>query len=167
MNQRKAQNHWLETILSVLLPLLLSGCALFGHAGAQRIEEVHLFGLPTALVAPESSLPEGIGVRVYASEAGGSHSLPIQEGRLDVLMFDQSATRLNPQTQKPLKLWSFQAKELAPFHLVTMIGACYQLELRWNQDRPKGRVVTVVARYRGPDNSELYSTPTTIALTSH
>ncbi len=168
MNPPKPRDRWLGTTLSAFLLLLVPGCALFGHAGAQRIGEIHLFGLPTALTAPGSSLPGGVGVRIYASQVGGSQGLPIVKGRLEVLMFNQSATGLNAQTQKPFKVWSLEPTELAAFRVATKIGTCYQLELTWNQDdRPKGKVLTVVARYQSSDNSEIYSNPTTIALTSH
>jgi hypothetical protein len=153
----------------LLLPILLAlipGCALLGRSAPPPIGEIHLFGLPTALTLPGSSLPAGVGVRIYASETNGSRGLPVQDGRLDVLLFDQSAVGLNPQTQKPLKVWSFQAADLAVFRSATMVGMCYQLELRWGPDRPKGKVATVVARYSGSDKSEIYSTATSIALTT-
>ncbi len=81
----------------VTLLALLPGCALLGGSRAQPIGEIHLFGLPTALAIPGSTLPGGIGVRIYASEAGGAHGLPIKQGRLEVLVFDQAAVGLNPQ----------------------------------------------------------------------
>ncbi|HWH71398.1 MAG TPA: hypothetical protein VNT26_18630, partial [Candidatus Sulfotelmatobacter sp.] len=98
---------------------------------------------------------------------GGAQGLPLQQGRLEVLLFDRPAVGLSPKTQQPLKVWSFQPAELAPFRSVTMMGTCYQLELRWDQERPKGTVLTVLARYHKPDGSEIYSMPATIPLTPH
>ena len=166
MSQILRRCRCLLLTLPALVLALLPGCAAFSGGSSHPIGEIHLFGLPTALTIPGSALPAGVGVRIYASETGGSRGLPVRKGRLEVLLYDQSAERLIPQTQKPLKVWGFQAADLASFRSVTMMGTCYQLELRWDQDRPKGKVFTVVARYRGSDNSEVYSTPATIALTS-
>ncbi len=144
-----------------------TGCAGLGRGGGPPIAEVHLFGLPTALTAVGSSEPNGVGIRVYASAAGGSQGIPIRQGHLDVLVFDQSAEGLNPQTKEPLKTWSFQAADLEPYRATSMMGTGYTLELRWNQVRPKGKVLTVVARYVKPDKSEIYSPPTVISGTAH
>lgn len=147
--------------------VMVAGCATLGGRASNPVGEIHLFGLPTALTVAGSSVAGGVGVRVYASETGGSRGIPIHHGRLEVLMFDQSAAGLNPQTEKPLKVWSFQASDLAPFQSATMMGTGYQLELMWDQDRPKGKVFTVVARYRGSGKTDIYSTPTAIAVATH
>lgn len=153
--------------LSVATLGLLAGCSLLGGSASHQIGEVHLFGLPTALTIPGSTLPGGLGIRIYASEPGGTLGRPIQQGRLDVLMFDQPAAGLDPQKQKPIKVWSFEAADLASLRSDTMLGICYQLELRWNQERPKGNLVTVFARYHRSDKLQVYSKPTVIALTTH
>ena len=138
-----------------------------GDRAAGPVGEIHLFGLPTALTVAGSSVAGGVGVRIYASEAGGSRGIPIQRGSLEVLMFDQAAAGVDPQTQKPLKTWTFEAAKLAQFQFTTMMGTGYQLELKWDNDRPKGNAFTVVARYRGTDKSEIFSTPAAIAIGTH
>jgi len=149
--------------MTLWLLWLVAGCALFEGGGAKLIGEIHLFGLPTALTVAGSSQAGGVGVRIYASEVGGSQGVPIRNGRLEVLMFDQASAGLDPQTGKPLKVWSFEPTELVPFQSATMMGAGYQLELMWGRDRPKGKIFTVVARYRNPGKADVYSTPAVIA----
>jgi hypothetical protein len=46
----------------------------------------------------------------------------------------------------------------------TSLGVGYQLALRWEANRPRGSVVTVTARYRGPDGRELWSAANTISV---
>jgi hypothetical protein len=154
-------------LLPAMLLVLAAGCASMDGGGGKAIGEIHLFGLPTALTVAGSSVPGGVGVRIYAGETGGFRGLPIRRGRLEVLMFDHSAAGLDPQTEQPLKVWSFEAADLAPFESHTMVGTGYQLELRWDQDRPKGKVFTVVARYRGSSKSVIYSAPAAIAVATH
>ena len=161
-------SQWRCLTLPALLLGLLSGCATVdGGGGSKTIGEIHLFGLPTALTVAGSSVPGGVGVRIYASETGGSRPLPIRRGRLEVLMFDRPSAGLNPQTEKPLKAWGFEAGELAPFESTSMVGVGYQLELEWGQDRPNGKVFTVVARYRASGRNYIYSAPAAIAVATH
>jgi hypothetical protein len=153
--------------LPALVLVLPSGCGTLGGGASKPVGEIHLFGVPTALTIAGSSVAGGVGVRIYASEVGGTRGIPISQGRLEVLMFDQSAAGLDPQTQKPLKVWSFEAPDLAAFQSATMMGTGYQMELTWDRERPKGRVFTVVVRYLGPGKTEIYSTPAVIAIATH
>jgi hypothetical protein len=160
-------SRWLQVTPPAIFLVLAAGCGSLGGGSSHSVGEIHLFGLPTALTVAGSSVAGGVGVRIYASETGGSRGIPIRRGRLEVLMFDQSAAGLNPQTEKPLKVWSFEAVDLAPFLSATMMGTGYQLELMWDQARPKGKVFTVVARYRGSAKTDIYSTPAAIAVSTH
>jgi len=143
---------------------LLSGCASLGGGGGSTIGEIHLFGLPTAINMPGTTMPGGIGVRIYASEIGGSRGLPIRSGRLDILMFDQPAEGLDPKTKPPLKAWSFQAGDLSTYSGMTMMGLCYTLELRWDQAQPQGKVISVVVRYTEKNKPPIYSPATVIGV---
>lgn len=157
----------LALALPVWLALVAAGCAHSSGRSSGPIGELHLFGLPTALTVAGSSVAGGAGIKLYASQVGGSKGLPIRRGRLEVLMFDRSAAGLDPQTEKPLKIWTFGSQDLAPFESSTMVGTGYQLELKWDQDRPKGRVFTVVARYRDAGKPDIYSSPAAIAMATH
>ncbi|MEN9676501.1 MAG: hypothetical protein RIS76_2397, partial [Verrucomicrobiota bacterium] len=52
--------------------LAASGCA---TGGGQSVSELHLFGVPVALNLDPTPGPDGIGVRVYASDAGGAEGV--------------------------------------------------------------------------------------------
>ena len=129
--------------------------------GAGPVGEIHLFGFSKALRGPMGL--EGVSVQVFASPPGVAHGIPIHRGKLEILMFDHSEN-LNPRLEKPLRVWSFDPAQLDELHATTVIGDGYQLELRWNKDRPKSKAITLVARYSGSGKEEVYSTPITIPL---
>lgn len=153
--------------LYLLLGLLLAGLAGCSSVRTSEIAEVHLFGLPSALTLPASSAPVGVGIQIYATDPGGPRGLPIHRGRLEVLMFDQPVANLNPETDKPAKTWSFEPKDLEHFLSTTRMGIGYQLELLWGKDKPKGRSLTVIARYRVTGHPDIYSTSAAISTVLH
>lgn len=159
----------MPAICLALLLALLVGCGTTGGGGGNSgsVQEIHLFGLPTALTMAGSSVAGGVGVRIYASTSGGSKGLPLRQGTLEILLFDQSPTGLDAQTAKPLKIWSFAANELVPYQSNSLMGFGYQFELQWDKDRPRGRVFTIVARFRPNPKTEIYSTPAAIAIATH
>jgi len=130
--------------------------------GTGPVGEIHLFGFSKALRGSHGL--EGVGIQVFASKLGVAHGVPILRGRLEVLMFDRSDSSLNPRIEKPFKVWGFDPAQLNTFRTTTVIGDGYPLELRWNQDRPKSKAITLVARYSSPGKEEVYSTPITISL---
>jgi hypothetical protein len=153
---------WLPSLWPAILLGLAAGCA--GLAGG-GIGEIHLFGIPTALMNMEGQPGAGgIGLQVYASEAGGARGVPIRQGRLEILMFDAAPAGLDPRVAKPLKVWSFAPAQLDAFAASSFLGKGYQLALKWEQARPVGRIVTVVARYRPSSGVELYSLPSAILV---
>ncbi len=79
-------------------------------------------------------------------------------------MFDRVDSSLNPRVEKPFKVWGYDAPQLEAFRITTVIGDGYPLEVRWNQDRPKSKAITLVARYSSPGKEEVYSAPITISL---
>jgi hypothetical protein len=130
--------------------------------GTGQVGEIHLFGFSKALRGPHGI--EGVGIQVFASELDVAHGIPILRGRLEILMFGRSDDSLNPRTEKPLKVWSFDPKQLDAFRTTTVIGEGYPLELKWNEDRPKSKAITLVARYSSPGKEEVFSAPITIPL---
>ncbi|MGO8698285.1 MAG: hypothetical protein ACLQVY_11275 [Limisphaerales bacterium] len=130
--------------------------------GTGPVGEIHLFGFSKALRGPRGI--EGLGIQVFASKLGVARGIPILRGRLEVLMFDRVDSSLNPRVEKPFKVWGYDAPQLEAFRITTVIGDGYPLEVRWNQDRPKSKAITLVARYSSPGKEEVYSAPITISL---
>src|ERR1041385_173041 len=100
-----------NALVSIAAAFLLAGCA-GTQPGASRpfassgeIEELHLFGAPIALDLDGIPGPDGVGVRVYASSAAAAKGRAIQDGILEVLMFDKPPA---PGAQPPPRhIWSF------------------------------------------------------------
>ena len=130
--------------------------------GPDRIEELHLFGLPVALELDGRPGPDGIGVRLYASARGTARGLAIRRGTLDVLMFEGAVDPELLRTTPPHEVWSFPATDLQAMSARTSLGVGYQLALRWAKRPPRSGAVTVMARYLSPDGQVLYSAPDVI-----
>ena len=162
MSNRGRRMGWPGLLLFVALAVV-SGCAHGGGRGPGAISEVHLFGVPVALNLDGAPGPDGIGVRIYASGPTVARGVEIRKGVLEVLMFDGSVDGGSVRGVTARKVWTLDAKDLKPLAAETSLGVGYQLALRWEGNRPRGNVVTVTARYRGPDGRELWSAANTIS----
>jgi hypothetical protein len=150
------------------LPALLLSCLVAGCAtvpSGPGVEEVHLFGVPSALNLDSLPGPDGVGVRIYASTATVAKGLPIRSGVLEVLMFDSPAQAAEPASNKPRHVWSFTPGQLKQVAGETSMGLGYRMALPWGTDKPAGHSVTVIARYLPRNGKPIYSAPSTIALT--
>ncbi len=178
MTRRAAMKRFQSAPLALALAIVVvaglgSGCAGKsdrprsrggGGGGNGIVDEVHLFGVPVALDLDGRPGPDGVGVRVYASEGGRAHGVAIRDGHLEILMFDGAFEAPALAGRAPLKVWTFAPKELAPFSADTSLGTGYQLALSWGANRPTGRGVTLLARYVSPDGRALVSSPNSIPL---
>ncbi len=161
------------TLLTGALALVCAGCTggprnqiITPKPARGPIGEIHLFGIPVALDLDGRPGTDGIGVRLYASPSDRARGMPIKEGRLEILMFEGAVEAAALGTATPLRTWTFEAGQLAQFQSETSLGTGYQLALRWEENRPKGKAVTVVARYRSPAGAVLLSTANSITVES-
>lgn len=129
---------------------------------------LHLFGVPTALNLDGVPGPDGFAVRVFYSLSTRARGIPINNGTLEILMFDGArgdgfvgGTAAAPAA--PLRVWPFTAVALKEFSTQTSLGIGYQLVLRWGENRPTKEHFTVVARYRPPKGPILLSAPSGIS----
>lgn len=152
---------WATALLT--LALLAPGCASL-PGGGRAVGELHLFGASTPLNLDTRPGPDGVGVRLYASAAGGAEGIPIRDGILEVLLFDGSVSTAAARSQEPLKIWNFDAKALKAFEGKTSLGVGYQLALRWTPAVPRQAAITVIARYLPPDGPALWSTSNIVPL---
>ena len=128
------------------------------------IGEIHLFGVPVALDLDGRPGPDAIGVRLYANPSDRARGMPIKDGTIEVLMFDGTVGPESMDRVKPLRVWTFTALQLAPFVTETSLGTGYQLGLAWEDNRPRGNAVTVVARYRSASGAMMLSTASSISI---
>lgn len=155
---------WRTGLLLFAALALVPGCSHGVGRGSGAVSEVHLFGVPVALNLDGRPGPDGIGVRIYASGSTVARGLEIRQGVLEVLMFDGAVDGGSVRGATPRKVWALDAKDLKPLAAETSLGVGYQLALRWEGSRPRSSVVTVAARYRGPDGREQWSAANTISV---
>lgn len=129
-----------------------------------RIQELHLFTVPSALDLDGKPGPDAFEVRVYASNADKAKGIPITQGSLEIMMWDGVSSSQVSSTNKPLHIWSFKQEELKRNVSQTSLGIGYRLTLRWEQDAPKKDGITIVARFLPTKGSPVYSPPSGIAM---
>ena len=151
-------------LIGVLPALSTAGCGTSGTHASGSPAELHLFAVPSAIQVGERPIADGIGVRIYASAAGKAQGVPLRAGRLEIVMFDGTPRSAEIRSTNPAQIWAFSAPELVPFETTSTLGTGYQLALSWGDKPPKGKVVTVIARYYSSRGAELVSTANTIAV---
>jgi hypothetical protein len=102
---------------------------------------------------------------VYASSREPAQGLAIRSGKLDILMFDSGDSKTG-QKETPRHVWSFRPHELKEYEGDTQLGVGYRFALQWGADAPRGRSVTVIARYVPSRGEPIYSSPSTISLSA-
>jgi hypothetical protein len=152
-------------VWSLLAALSLAACAtMSGGGGGDRVDEVHLFGLPVTLNLDGKPGADGFAVRVFLTKGGGAKGSTIQSGNLEVLMFDGVVGSDEIAAKEPKQIWKFTPRQLAPLREQTSLGNGYRFALRWDQPPTHG-YITVVARYVPPKGGPVYSSPSTITAT--
>lgn len=148
--------------------LWTGGCATSGGrvASGGTIESLHLFGLPIALELDGRPGPDGIGIRLFASAGTQARGVSIQQGTLEILLFEGTVPEGEIRSTPPRKVWALTPANLRPYESETSLGVGYQLALRWENLRPRQNSATVVARYRTPGGKEIYSDANAIPLTA-
>jgi hypothetical protein len=149
----------------LIAALCLAACATMSGGGrGDRIDEVHLFGLPVTLNFDAKPGPDGFAVRVFVTKGGGAKGSTIESGNLEVMMFDGVIGADEIATKEPNQTWKFTARQLASLREQTSLGNGYRFALRWENPPTHGHI-TVVARYVPPKGEPVYSSPSTIMAT--
>ena len=132
--------------------------------GDNRIEELHLFGVPMALKLGRSGVPDGFAVRVFASERKRAKGLTIRSGTLAFLMFDGPPGGGDPRTATPTRVWSFPSAALGAYATSSALGVGYQFVLNWDGTAPRQSRVTVLARFTPAEGNPIYSAPNVLSV---
>ncbi|MBC8373240.1 MAG: hypothetical protein ISS69_07840 [Phycisphaerae bacterium] len=97
-------------------------------------------------------------VMLFKNTAGGPKSILVS-GEVDVMMYEGAKPDDYSNVTKPFFSWTFTPAELAQ-RVVGQYGALwgYALVLEWTVP-PKSEKVWMIARYRPPSGSAIYSSP--------
>jgi hypothetical protein len=151
-----------QTLFSVLLAFALAGCAATSGGRGGRVDEVHLFGLPVTVNMDGKPGPDGFAIRVFVTQRNQSKGSPLNNGDLEIMMFDGVLSAAEVLEQTPLQSWKFTSRQISPNREITSLGTGYRFALRWDT-APKRGYITVVARCIPPAGDPVYSSPSTIA----
>ena len=150
---------------SLMAALCLAACGTMSGGRSERVDEVHLFGLPVTLNFDGKPGADGFAVRVFVTKGGGAKGSTIQSGALEVLMFDGVVGADAIATKEPKQIWKFTPKQLAPLREQTSLGDGYRFALRWSEAPTHGHI-TVLARYVPMNGEPVFSSPSTITATA-
>jgi hypothetical protein len=147
----------------LILALGLTACSTLS-GGSQRVDGVHLFGLPITLNLDGKPGADGFAVRVFVTKNGSAKGATVDGGVLEVLMFDGVVGADEVAAKEPNQVWKFTPRQLSPLREQASLGNSYRFTLRWDKLPTHGHV-SVVARYVPEKGGPVYSSPSTIPAT--
>ncbi len=152
--------------------LASAGCTTTGagkspFVSRENISQLNLLSMPMALNLDNRPGADGFAVKVYASNPSLPKTVEIENGTLEILMFDGVVTGSALTTTKPLHVWSFPASDLRAHATVSSIGTGYRFTLLWGTDQPASDRATILARYTPAQGPPVYSASTSLAVVSH
>src|SRR6476620_8783900 len=100
-------------LCSLLGALCLAACATMSGGKGDRVDEVHLFGLPITLNLDGKPGADGFAVRVFATKGGGAKGSTIESGAIEVLMFDGVIGPDEVAAREPNQVWKFTPRQLS------------------------------------------------------
>jgi hypothetical protein len=130
------------------------------------IQEINVLALPMALNFDAKPGPDGFVIKVYAANPKRPKPLPINEGKIEVFMFDGVPGMTQDATGEARRVWTYTATQLAEYQIKTSIGPAYQFALPWGDAIPKGDRITVAVRYTEPSGHFINSAPSVISVAS-
>jgi len=132
--------------------------------GSQSIQEINLLAIPVALNFDQKPGPDGFVIKVYASNRKRPKALPIEHGKIEVVMYDGIPGVTEGVSLEPRRTWTYTAAELKPFEVHNAIGTGYQLAPQWGDTPPTGNQISVLVRYTPEEGGIIRSAPSVIAV---
>jgi len=105
--------------------------------------------------------PDGLRVMVRLYQASRQHGVRavLVSGAIDFLLFEGSPPKRPADAGKPFFTWTFTRDQL-PAYMARRYGLwCYAMQLDWGKRTPRAKQIWLVARYRAPEGSPIYSSP--------
>ena len=140
--------------------LALVGCQ-SGPDFNGEVEKVVLLSSPAPIDVDGRPGADGFLVKIYAFSRGVARPVSIQHGSVEFQLYSRGKDR--KKDDDPLKIWSFEADDLASYRTESMVGVGYSLILRWGDAAPSG-AVEIVARLKRESGELVYSRPVSLAL---
>ncbi len=154
-----------------LAALTTAGCA--GASGRFRssgsappvFDRIDRLSLMAAVLSDATGSPgaDGVSVRLtmYKTDKGrlltGS-----ADGNVEFLVYEGSVGQSHLAAAVPFHTWTVAPEQMRQFRARSYGLWCYELSLRWPPPGPSGVVVTIIARYRAPNGTYVYSEPVAV-----
>src|SRR5678815_522732 len=111
-------------ICSLIAALCIAACATGGRG--EHVDEVHLFGLPITLNLDGKPGADGFAVRVFVTKNGGAKGATVENGNLEVLMFDGVVGSDEIAAKEPNQVWKFTPRQLSQLREQASLGNSYR-----------------------------------------
>lgn len=128
------------------------------------IEEINVLAIPVGLNLDEKPGLDGFVIKIYASNRTRPKPMLLEEGTIDVLMFDGIPGITTDRSALALRVWNYTAKEMEQFETRTSIGMSYQLALTWGEAKPASNKISILVRYTPPGGVPITSQPSIISI---
>src|SRR3954467_10285257 len=112
-------------VCSLIAALCLAACATTSGGGGERVDEVHVFGLPITLNLDGKPGADGFAVRVFVTKNGGAKGATVENGNLEVLMFDGVIGADEIAAKEPNQVWKFTPRQLSSLREQASLGSSY------------------------------------------
>lgn len=122
--------------------------------------------MPVALNLDDVPGVDGFAIQIYAVDSSQPKTQPIQNGTIDILMYDGLLKQVMADESQYRHVWSYSAAELKSYANKAAIGTGYRFTLNWGKDAPSHDKITVVVRYRIAQGPAIYSSPSFITVSA-
>lgn len=146
--------------------LWLAACATSPDASKPvqgEVAQLNIMTMPVGLNFDDQPGVDGFSVKVYANDATNPKTVPINRGQIEVVIWDGSLFGLT-NVPPALRTWTFNASQLSQHRFESGIGVGYEFSLLWGANQPTKRLITVAARYTGPDGRLVTSQPSSVTV---
>jgi hypothetical protein len=133
-------------------------------AGRGTIDEINLLAIPVAVNLDGMPGVDGFVIKIYASSRKRPKPVAIEDGTIEIDMFDGIPTAAVGAPPKPLRTWKYTASELRPFLFQSSIGAGYEVAVAWGDAKPASNKIAVLVRYAPPSGTGITSAPSIISV---
>jgi hypothetical protein len=128
------------------------------------IDELNMLAVPVALNLDHLPGLDGFMIKVYPARRKQPKSVPIENGQLEIFMYDGLVSVDTVEVPKPKRVWTYTAAELKKFEIRTAIGVGYQFAPLWGEARPTRDKITVIVRYTSSSGAMVSSAPSAVAI---
>ncbi|MBC8243901.1 MAG: hypothetical protein H8E20_05870 [Verrucomicrobia bacterium] len=132
------------------------------NPGKGSVNSIRLFTLPMLFNLDGEPGPDAFKARVYAIRDSAPKPVPITDGTLEIIFFDEVSDR--NQQVSPRQSWSFSGRALDRYRVQTSIGFHYDFTLEIDKAKPLPGKVSIQAKFTPLDGASIFAKPVSISV---